>query len=207
VRRFSLISAAALAMALALTPAASAVPREIDVGDDFFSPRNPPTRNFSDGASFRWTNGNGTGNRHNIRQDKRLFSSGALTRGPIDFAIRASAGSFHYYCTLHGSPQGGMAGRVKVRPIEVPDSVRGAVDLRWANSNTNTGSRFDVRYRVDRRKWKTWKNDTRSFHALFGRNDRPVNFAPSRHNYKLKVRSERRNVNKRSGWSPVLRFG
>ena len=31
-----------------------------------------------------------------------------------------------------------------------------------ADSDTNTGSRFDVRYRVDHRKWKLWKKDTRN---------------------------------------------
>ena len=206
-RRFSLISAAAtVTMALALPAAAGAAPRHIDVDDDVFVPRNPPARSFQAGPSFRWTSVPGTTNDHNIRQDKRLFSSGGLTSGPIDFAINASAGSYHYYCTLHGSRQGGMAGRVKVRPITVRE-LGGRIEVRWANADTNTGSRFDVRYRVDRRKWKTWKNDTPKFRAFFGRNDKPVNFAPNRHNYKLKVRSERRNVKKRSGWSPVLRFG
>ena len=60
---------------------------------------------------------------------------------------------------------------------------------------------------MDQGRWKTWKNDTASFRAFFGRNDRPVNYRPNRHNYKLKVRSERKNVSKRSDWSPVLRIG
>ena len=55
-----------------------------------------------------------------------------------------------------------MAGRVKVRPIAVTDSASGEIEVRWASSSTDTGSRFDVRYRVDQRKWKTWKNDTRA---------------------------------------------
>ena len=96
-RRSLIISAAAVALALAFPAAAGAVPREIDVDDDFFRPKNPPTRNFEPGPSFRWTNGGGTSNRHNIRQDDGLFSSGPLTDGPIDFAIRASAGSYHYF--------------------------------------------------------------------------------------------------------------
>ena len=39
---------------------------------------------------------------------------------------------------------------------------------------------------------------------LFGRNDNPVNYNPDGHNYKIKVRSERRQVSKRSDWSPAL---
>ena len=40
--------------------------------------------------------------------------------------------------------------------------------------------------------------------AAFGHNDHPVNYRPNRHNYKIKVRSERRRVEKRSDWSPPL---
>jgi hypothetical protein len=97
-----------------------------------------------------------------------------------------------------------MAGRVKVRPVAETDSISGEVEILWADSNTDTGSRFDVRYRVDQRKWKTWKNDTPSFQAAFGHNDNPVNYRPNRHTYKIKVRSERRRVKKHSDWSPAL---
>ena len=45
---------------------------------------------------------------------------------------------------------------------------------------------------MDQRRWKTWKNDTSGFSGFFGRNDNPVNYKPNRHNYKIKVRSERR---------------
>ena len=198
-RRSLIISTAAVA--LAFPAAAGAVAQEIDVRDDRFVPRNPPTRDFEPGPSFRWRSAPGADNLHNVRQDDRLFSSGAPEE-QLNFRINASAGSYHYYCTLHRAT--GMSGRVKVRPIAVPDSLVGEIEVRWANATTNTGSRFDVRYRVDQRKWKTWKNDTSGFHAFFGRNDNPVNYNPDRHNYKIKVRSERRRVSKRSDWSPAL---
>ena len=200
-RRSLIISATAVM--LALPAAAGAAPREIDVSDDFFAPKRPPARNFAPGPSFRWTNG-GTLNPHNIRQDAKLFSSGRRTTGPINYAINASAGSYGYYCRFHGTPQLGMRGVVKVRPIALPDSLNGEIEVQWANSSTDTGSRFDVRYRVDQRRWKTWKNDTPRFHAAFGHNDHPVNYRPNRHTYKIQVRSERRRVEKRSDWSPPL---
>ncbi|MEK6272105.1 MAG: hypothetical protein AABM42_05590 [Actinomycetota bacterium] len=203
-RRSLIISATAVV--LALPAVAGAAPRKIDVGDDFFSPKRPPARNLQAGPSFRWSRAGGSDGDHNIRQDHKLFFSGNPTDGPINFTINASAGSYHYYCTLHGSRRGGMAGRVKVRPIAEIDSLIGEIEVHWANSATDTGSRFDVRYRVDQRKWKTWKNDTPTFHAAFGHNDRPVNYRPSLHTYKIKVRSERRRVKKRSDWSPVLTF-
>jgi plastocyanin len=203
VRRAPLISAVALAAALTLPAAAGAVARQINVNDDFFAPKNPPTRNFSNGPSFRWESVAGATNDHNVRQNDKLFFSG-VPRDPLNFRVRASAGSYRYYCTLHRAT--GMTGRIKVRPLAIQPSQGGRIDIRWANSNTNTGSRFDVRYRVDQRRWKTWKNDTRAFHAFFGRNNNPVDYRPSRHNYKVKVRSERRKVSKRSDWSPARRF-
>ena len=100
-----------------------------------------------------------------------------------------------------------MAGTVKV-----PPDCGGRLDA-WRDQDPLGQRRHRHGLAVRRplpggpRKWKTWKNDTASFHAAFGHNDRPVNFRPNRHNYKLKVRSERRRVKKRSDWSPVLRFG
>ena len=189
---------------LAFPALAGAIPRQIEVRDDRFVPQNPPARDFQPGPSFRWQSVPAADNLHNVRQEDRLFSSGP-PEDPLNFQINASAGSYSYYCTLHRAI--GMSGRVKVRPIAVLDSLNGQIEVRWANANTNTGSRFDVRYRVDQRKWKIWKNDTSSFRGFFGRNDNPVNYNPNRHNYRIKVRSERRQVSKRSNWSPALRFG
>jgi plastocyanin len=196
-----LITSATAAL-LALPTVAAAAPREISAGDDFFSPKKPAARNFEAGPSFHWSRTGGSSGRHNIRQDDKLFFSGHATSGPINYTINASAGSFHYYCEIHRFS--GMSGVVKVRPRAIPDSVGGEILVRWADSDTNTGSRFDVRYRVDHRKWKLWKKDTRKFQGRFGHNDRPVNFNLNRHTYKIEVRSERKQVSKRSGWSPAL---
>jgi hypothetical protein len=132
----------------------------------------------------------------------KLFRSGDITTDPINYAISASAGSYHYYCELHRDQ--GMTGVVKVRPVVEVDHLQGEVRVHWADAGTDTGSRFDVRYRVDHRRWKTWKNDTKKFAGKFGRNDHPVNFRPNRHTYKVKVRSEKRRVKKHSDWSPKL---
>jgi plastocyanin len=196
-----LITSATAAL-LALPAVAAAAPREISAGDDFFSPKKPAARNFEAGPSFHWSRTGGSSGRHNIRQDDKLFFSGHATSGPINYTINASAGSFHYYCEIHRFS--GMSGVVKVRPRVIPESVAGEILVRWADSDTNTGSRFDVRYRVDHRKWKLWKKDTRKFQGTFGHHDRPVNFNLNRHTYKIEVRSERKQVSKRSGWSPAL---
>jgi len=203
VRRSLVISAIAALFALpALATAGNGV-TEIATNNDFFSPRKPAARNFEPGPSFHWSRGVGS-HSHNVRQDDRLFRSGDPTTGPINFTVNASAGSYHYYCELHGSRRGGMSGVVKVRPVALLDSLIGEIAVQWADSDTDTGSRFDVRYRVDQRNWKTWRNDTSTFQGNFGHNDHPVNYRPNRHTYKLKVRSERNNVTKHSDWSPAL---
>jgi plastocyanin len=191
----------ALAVAMALPGSAGAVPREIDVDDDFFAPRNPPTRDLQAGLSFRWTSVAGANNDHNVRQDDRLFRSGNPT-DPLTSAIRASAGSYHYYCELHAPD---MAGRVKVRPIRRRAPNGRPFTVIWASRRTNTGGSFDVRFKVGRGDWRTWRNDTERFRGVFGRNRNPVRVRANRV-YKFQVRSERTsNPSRRSDWSPTLR--
>ncbi len=209
-RRSLVIAAAAVALVLALPAFGGAAPREINVGDDFFAPKNPPARGTSPTAAA--SAGRTAAGRAIPTTSARTTGCSPparLTDGPIDFSIRASAGSYHYFCYAprHSRAPARHDGRVKVRPIRFSGSRSGEIGVRWANSNTNTGSRFDVRYKVGQGRWKTWKNDTAAFRAFFGRNDRPVNYRPNRRNYKLKVRSERKDVSKRSDWSPVLRIG
>jgi plastocyanin len=202
-RRSLVVSA--LAMAVALPASAGAAPRQIDVDDDFFAPKNPPTRQLQSGPSFRWTNGGGTSNPHNIRQDDRLFSSGEDTDSPINFSIRASAGSFHYYCTVHRFD--GMTGRVKVKPIRERAPSGLPFTVIWASPGTNTGGSFDVRFKRGSGDWKIWKNDTEKFRGVFGRNRNPVRVRSNKL-YKFQVRSERSsNTRLRSDWSPKLRVG
>jgi plastocyanin len=194
----------ALAVALALPTAAGAAPREIDVDDDFFAPRNPPARDLQAGLSFRWTNGGGTSNEHNVRQADRLFSSGGLTSGPINYAIRASAGSYFYFCTLHRFSDG-MTGRVKVKPIRRRAPNGRPFTVIWASPRTNTGRSFDVRFKLGRGDWNTWRNDTERLRGVFGRNRNPVRVRANKV-YKFQVRSERTsNPSRRSDWSPTLR--
>ena len=196
-----LITSATAAL-LALPAVAGAAPRQISAGDDFFSPKKPAARNLEAGPSFHWSRAGGSSGRHNIRQDDKLFFSGNATSGPINFTINASAGSYHYYCEIHRSS--GMTGVVRVRPVGLLGSQAGEMLIQWADSNTNTGSRFDVRFRVDHGNWRTWRNDTSGFQGNFGRNDHPVNYRPARHEYQIEVRSERGQVSKRSDWSPAL---
>jgi plastocyanin len=200
------LTIAAIAVGLALPALAFArVPvTQIQVKDNFYTPENPAARAFQTGPSFHWARAAGSGGAHNIVQDAGLFRSGGLTSGPINFTISASAGSYHYYCQLHGSPAGGMAGVVKVRPIQNAAPVGNPFTVIWADSGTKTGKAFDVRYKVGAGPWKIWKNDTAQFKAIFGLNNLPVTVMPGK-TYQFQVRSEQAtNHAKASGWSPAL---
>lgn len=197
--------------ALAYASVASAAATQIKVDDSFYAP-DSATRNLSSGASFTWVKAPFASLAHNVRQDALLFNSGSPTRN-INFSIRASAGTYHYYCTLHGSPNpggSGMDGVVRVRPIFAAAPTGLPFTVSWALSGTattatNTGNQFDVHYRVGTTAtWKVWKNDTAARSGVFGQNGLPVQVLSGR-TYQFRARSQKSAApNKPSGWSPTL---
>jgi plastocyanin len=192
--------------ALAYASVASAAPTEIRVDDNFYAPANPAIRNLSSGASFHWQRAAGATLPHNVRQDFTLFNSGPATSGPINFSVQASAGTYHYYCSLHGTPNpggSGMDGVVRVRPVfaSAPDGA--PFTVRWALSTTTTGNQFDVRFRVGTSgSWTLWKNDVAGRSAVFGQGGQPVQVIANR-TYQFQARSQKMPT-KPSGWSPTL---
>jgi plastocyanin len=195
--------------AFAYASVASAAPIQIQVDDDFFAPRAPQTRSLASGASFQWQRAPGSFRPHNVRQDFTLFNSGAPTSGPINFSVQASAGTYHYYCTLHGFPAsgggGGMDGVVKVRPIFAQAPTGAPFTVSWALAGTTTGNRFDVRFRVGTSgAWTIWKNDVAGRSGVFGQGGQPVQVMPGR-TYQFQARSLKQTAPTRpSGWSPAL---
>jgi len=196
--------------AAAITPFASAGgggPFAIQFTDDpaVFAPKAATTTvdrapAGAGGAEFAWL-GPGTTDEHNVRQDDRLFRSGPASEDFHEYQTDISAGRYHYYCELHGSPSGGMAGTVRVRP-----AIEGAF-VRWADSASEANQRFAVEFRKQgARKWKTWKRATKAARLKFGARNKPVNVQPGR-KYEVRVRTFlASNKKKRSGWSPVVSF-
>lgn len=202
-RRVPVIAAIVAVLALPAL-AFGRVPTNIQVKDDFFGPQNPPARSFQHGASFQWQSAPSAIRPHNVRQDAGLFRSGNPTITPINFSVSASAGSYHYYCEIHGSPAGGMAGTVKVRPVFKAAPAGNPFTVIWADSGTNTGKAFDIRYKAGPGAWRIWKNDTKQFQAVFGQSLMPVAVMPGT-TYQFQVRSEQATNHTRfSGWSPTL---
>jgi plastocyanin len=198
------LTIAALAGGLAVPAVALGAPAvtEIAVDDNFFDPSFPAASNFATGSGFHWTRAAGSNGKHNVRQDDQLFRSGNPTTGPIDYSITASAGSYHYYCEIHGSPTGGMQGRIKVRPAR-SNVTSSSFVVTWASAATQTGDQFDLRYRVDGGSWANWRRDTATFSATFGRNGNPVTVMPG-HTYQVEARSEAAGTASQSDWSPPV---
>jgi plastocyanin len=201
-KRFATFAVLAICLAVPAMAPAGVTP-EITVNDNFFDPVEPAT-----GAGgftfFHWSRAVASTGQHNVRQDAKLFRSGEPTTGAIDFTVAASAGSFPYYCEIHGGPNGeGMHGVIRVRP-GLSDVTSDSFFVAWAGGLTTTGDAFDVRYRVNGGDWKTWKNDTEKRNATFGHNDNPVDVKPGK-TYEIEVRSEKSvsKPSKRSDWSPL----
>jgi plastocyanin len=178
-------------------------------GEDLFSPDHASGSALNQ-PGFQWDWGKGTIDEHNVRQDSKLFYSGQPTDFQQPFRIDASAGTYHYYCEVHGSKSGGMDGELDVAPssgsLKQKHGGRIVFEIFWASENADTGNQFDVQYRVGNRDWKYWKKNTAKRHGLFGKNGKPVTVKDGKV-YKVRVRSEKAsNPDKRSDWSPALAF-
>ncbi len=76
----------------------------IEIRDNFFA---PSTLNVAAGTTVRWLNvGRNT---HNVTPDTgKAYGSANLTPGKSYVHTFASAGTYAYYCTLHGTPTSGQ---------------------------------------------------------------------------------------------------
>jgi plastocyanin len=183
-------------------PAPAGVPVNIDVYDWLFLPEDVEHSVLGTGVIWNWNGGSGTtSDEHNVREDSKLFRSPLKDEG--SFQISPSAGTYHYYCEPH-LDSNDMQGGLKITPayteLSNPDELR----IVWAQDNSDTGDRFDVRYRVGIGPFKTWKKDTAKLSGRFGRQDEPVAVKPGK-TYSFKVRSGLASKpSKQSKYSPAL---
>ena len=189
------LAAAGVVAAGLLASPGSAATRNVDVSDArVFNPRTVST---TVGGSVHWT-ASGIDD-HSVTQDRLLFDSGAAAPN-VNFTRKFSAGTFPYHCRQHGDQ--GMRGTVRVAP-QVSGAPAGlAFTVRWAAAGTQTGSSFDVKYRVASGPWKTWRNNTGANSMVFGKGG-PVALARGK-TYSFQVRSG--SGARESGFSPVTKF-
>jgi plastocyanin len=93
-------------------PAAPAGPVAVDIVNFAFSQKNLTVKV---GTSVTWTNKDRAP--HTVTADGKQFDSGNLTNGQAFTNQASQAGTFPYYCEIHGGPGGqGMSGTVTVTP-------------------------------------------------------------------------------------------
>jgi plastocyanin len=176
-----------LLLLLLLVPAwAHAATTEVKVKDDFFDPR---TVSPALGGTVHWADTATTISSHNVHEDGGIFHSGNVSSS-INYSRTFSAGTYHYFCQAHGSPSGGMDGLVKVAPATSGSPTGLNFTVKWATGTTNTGTTFDVEYKVGSGAWKSWKSNTSLVKAVFGENSNPVK-VQSNTKYTFRARSKK----------------
>src|SRR5688572_13718559 len=144
-RRSVTAGLAALSVALGMPGVASGGSAGIAVeadGANKFAPKVASFTLISSNFYWYWGAGGVTSRPHNVRQDDRLFRSGAPTKNGGNISFSVSAGTFPYFCEVHGGPGGrGMSGKVKVPPKEGSPEPDG-VPVSWAVDASTTGSRY-----------------------------------------------------------------
>ncbi|MEA2517734.1 MAG: hypothetical protein QOG16_1572 [Actinomycetota bacterium] len=186
---------------LLLCPPVGAATKDVGVYDRFF---DPVRTSAQVGDAVEWVNP-GSNDPHNVRQDRLLFYSGREST-TMNYRVVFSAGTFHYFCEIHGGPNSGMDGFVKV-PAKIAAAPAGQnFTVTWATSASKSGSRFDVQYRIGSGDWRAWWTNTTKLKAVFGTDGATDEIRPgARHSFR--VRSQKGTNNKAvSDWSPVASF-
>lgn len=190
---------------LAASSWAGPPPTGIEVRDNEFVP-DDASQIVESSTTWQWADD--ITDEHNVREDHKLFYSGAPTSNTAtDATRRISAGTFHYYCEVHGSKTGGMDGVVTVTPLQLPPLTNDLFGVRWSDGSFDTGDRFDLRWKGPGSdgEYKTWRKNTSLATDDFGEFDDPVDVKPGK-TYRVQARSEiASNPKRHSGWSPPLK--
>jgi len=181
-----------------LATSVSAATSNVDVNDGKFF--NPRAVTQTPGGSVHWT-ASGVDD-HSVTSDQGLFDTGAPRAG-VDFTRVFSAGTFAYHCRKHGVNGGTMVGVVTVAPQTAAAPSGLPFTVKWATAASNTGTRYDVQYKVGSGAFKTWLSNTAARSAVFGARSKPVAVARGK-TYTFRVRS--RAGTSASGFSPNRSF-
>jgi plastocyanin len=192
------ILALAIGVVTVLTvPSTASAATSIGVFDDFFTPVQAPQQTVGDSTvTWNWDSGAPTLDEHDVASDNGLFDSGSPTHTG-SFSVSASAGTFPYHCTVHELQ--GMEGTVSVAPIASNVKSK-SFKVTWASNGTNTGNKFDVKYKVGS-KSKTWLKETKKKSATFGKKKKPIKVKSGQH---ISVQVRSRKGKHKSGYSPPV---
>jgi plastocyanin len=206
VRRVAVL-ALGLALGLAslsgLVAPASAAVAHIGVSDYVFTPSRAPGV-VGDTVSWEWAEGLQAA--HDVFEDHRLFRSKTTAAAGTTFKRTPSAGTFHYYCTLHGGPSGGMDGTLRIAPATNDGPVGAPFGVVWA-TGTRTGGAFDVQYRKAGGLWRRWRTDTTALAGTFGTQGKPITVVSGEiYEFRARSQADASSPNRVSGWSPTASY-
>lgn len=191
-----MVAATACVVALAGVPAGAAT-KEVQITNGSFQPK---AVKVAVGSSVHWTKGS-TRDPHNVRENGGIFTSGPQTTAAIDFTATFSAGKFNYHCVVHRSL--GMTGVVKVPVTTLAKPAGRTFTVKWATGATDTGTTYDVQFKIGTGAWTDWLAQTDLQSAVFGKGGEPVAVRANK-TYSFRARS--RLVDIKSGWSPKRSF-
>ena len=192
-----------LASLAGLVAPASAAAARIGVSDYEFTPARAAGV-VGDTVSWEWADGLQAA--HDVFEDHRLFKSGTTAVAGTTFKRTPSAGTFHYYCTLHGGPSGGMDGTLRIAPATNNGPVGAPFDVVWA-TGTRTGGAFDVQYRKAGGLWRSWRTDTTALAGTFGKQGAPITVQPGElYEFRARSQADASSPTRVSGWSPTARY-
>jgi plastocyanin len=197
-RRFAVM---VLGVVLLVPGPASGGTADVAVHDNYFLRRSVQV---AVGDPVHWSRAPNSNQPHNVREDGWLFEAPPRpTNGAIDVTFVFSAGTFHYYCETHGGPvpgPGNMDGFIRV-PVSLSRTPAGLpFTVRWATAASETGTAYDVQFRVGSGPWRTWKKDATNIRGTFGRDGKPVRV---RQGVRYSFRARSQDGSNASRWSPV----
>ena len=201
------VAVLALGLALGLAApsglAASAAVAKIGVRDYEFRP-SAAAGAVGDTVSWKWADGLQAA--HDVFEDHRLFRSKTTAVSGTTFKRTPSAGTFHYYCTLHGGPSGGMDGTLRIAPTTNDGPAGAPFDVVWA-TGTRTGSAFDVQYRKAGGLWRNWRTDSAALAGTFGKQGAPITVqAGEIYEFRARSQADASSPTRVSGWSPTASY-
>jgi len=170
------------------TPTAVAAPAPVSMLSMSYSP-SPVI--VAQGRSVTWTNTSGAP--HTATSFQGFFTTPELGNGESATRVFSHAGTFRYFCTVHGTS---MSGSVIVK-LRAPVAAANGFTLRWsAVGSSLTNRRFDVQKMAPGTStWTLLKSNTTTRSAFLN---------PSRNGtWKYRARTEKVSNGASSGWSPV----
>ncbi|MDQ3991205.1 MAG: hypothetical protein M3245_02690 [Actinomycetota bacterium] len=177
-------------VALAVPLHAGAATKTVQVRDNEFGPATTTVR-VGDTVEWTWTGSNP----HSVKQTNDVFPKSPITSKPYTYTRVFSSGNFPFVCEVHA----GMTGTIRV-PATISAAPSGLpFTVRWATTSTNTGTSWDVQYRIGSGAWTTWRSGTTSKSGVFGKDGKPVTVKSGK-KYTFRARSKRSGKNSR--WSP-----